>query len=76
MIKISFGTEEGEECRRSRCDGILEYEQPRNCSCHLSSPCNSCINVQLFCPECWWSESDGVISTIEITFSIKEGDES
>lgn len=52
------GENEGDLCNRDGCGGRLEFEEPENCSCHINPPCASCTNVQLYCPECLWSEAE------------------
>jgi len=64
VIEIAtFGTEEGEICNRNGCKGIIEIIPDaelvdQGCSCHLSAPCEFCMNQHLACPECGWSEND------------------
>lgn len=53
------GMEEGSVCGRDKCDGIIEFEKPENCSCHLHPPCNTCVNVRLTCPKCHWVDEGG-----------------
>lgn len=52
------GEEEGDQCRRDGCMGILEFGPVENCSCHLHPPCNACVANPLVCPECGWSSDD------------------
>jgi hypothetical protein len=43
--------EEGDSC--PDCEiGTLRYPPANNCSCHLSAPCNSCLDVVLTCDKC------------------------
>lgn len=58
-IICRHGTEEGADCRRFGCDGLIRFERPQNCSCHLGmAPCGSCENVMLECPICGWREDE------------------
>ena len=54
----SVDIEEGFACPVEGCDGEIEFSLTENCSCHISSPCASCLAVYLFCPVCQWSELD------------------
>lgn len=58
FIAGPVGDEEGEVCNRDGCPGVLEFEKPENCSCHISPPCSSCTDVRLRCPECFWIYGD------------------
>jgi len=57
---LVIGTEEGTLCNRDRCDGMIEYETPENCSCHIRAPCHKCTSVKLFCSKCFWEEDDEI----------------
>lgn len=55
------GYEEGDTCNRLvsddtniafQCEGTMEYTKSENCSCHLSAPCGSCMDVHLKCSDC------------------------
>jgi hypothetical protein len=48
------GTEEGDFCNRDGCLGVLELTESENCTCHLSPPCDSCMAIHPYCPECDW----------------------
>lgn len=41
---------EGDQC--PFCGLAVEYEESKNCSCHISPPCGSCTSVRLTCTEC------------------------
>ena len=41
--------EAGDNCE---CGGTYEYEESENCSCHISPPCDSCLEVELICSDC------------------------
>jgi hypothetical protein len=51
-IDWGVGTEEGERCGSDGCQGVLEFVRHGDCSCHLSSPCENCVNTVLECPDC------------------------
>ena len=40
------------------CSGTLELAPPDDCSCHISPPCNSCIERHLVCTVCGWEAED------------------
>lgn len=46
--------EEGDRCQQKGCNGKLDFPPVENCSCHISPPCNACVNRQLTCNECGW----------------------
>lgn len=54
----NLGIEEGSLCNRDKCKGILEISESKNCSCHINPPCNSCLDVYLFCPICEWDDEN------------------
>jgi hypothetical protein len=58
MNAARLGVEEGETCGRDGCKGVIEYQKPDNCSCHISPPCHSCVSVALHCPECDWEAEE------------------
>ena len=67
MNKI--GREEGDVCNREQniadatfiqCGGIIGIEPSKNCSCHISAPCDSCVSARPHCAVCGWSWSDEV----------------
>ena len=49
---VILGAEEGEECGRSGCRGIMGYREVTDCQCHISPPCSSCVDNPLVCFEC------------------------
>ena len=54
MTEKQEENQEGSNCSINAefCQGVLEYQKPENCSCHISPPCDPCINVKLHCPLC------------------------
>lgn len=53
-----LGYFEGDKCARDGCGGIIELEEAKNCSCHLSAPCSSHANADMWCSECGWRAAD------------------
>ncbi|MBB1606505.1 MULTISPECIES: hypothetical protein [unclassified Pseudomonas] len=53
-----LGYEEGANCNRDGCDGVIELEKVDNCSCHISAPCSGHENQDTWCPECGWRAKD------------------
>lgn len=41
--------EDGDPCTEDECDGILEFVQPFDCTCHIIPPCASCMEAPLTC---------------------------
>ena len=56
--------EEGDVCGVDGCNGHLKFEIVENCSCHISAPCTKCLNVNLYCPECGWTNENEPINRI------------
>lgn len=54
MAENIEGTGEGETCGRDGCDGVIRWQQPENCSCHINPPCSECESLTLECPKCGW----------------------
>lgn len=50
------GTAEGELCRRDGCCCRLTLEPSLNCSCHITPPCGSCLDVRVHCEDCGWRD--------------------
>lgn len=48
--------EEGDKCPTEGCDGILELEEHKGCSCHINPPCSNCTDRILLCPKCDWED--------------------
>lgn len=55
---MSLGYGEGDVCNRNGCVGRIESHPVENCSCHISPPCNACVERLCFCPECGWDEEN------------------
>jgi len=49
---VEITAEEGSRCPDVFCTGTLELPKAENCSCHISPPCNACIEVVPTCNEC------------------------
>ncbi len=45
--------EEGNHCPECK-QGALHYPKVQNCSCHISPPCNQCVENPLTCNKCGW----------------------
>jgi len=50
--------EEGDHCPESDCHGWLVYESVVGCSCHISPPCNACVENPLTCDACGWTDEE------------------
>ena len=47
------GTEEGEQCRRNGCDGVIvPIDDGMDCLCHLNPPCHHCADMRYECDMC------------------------
>ena len=55
---MQIGVEEDSVCNRQGCKGIIQLEEPDNCSCHINPPCSACMDVKRYCPVCRISEHD------------------
>jgi len=53
MSDPGFGIERGATCWRGGCQGIIESRE-KNCSCHITPPCQNCVDGNEFCQECGW----------------------
>lgn len=49
--------EEGMLCPQCE-DGIGEFEVAEGCSCHKNPPCSACVNTQIFCPNCGYTNGE------------------
>lgn len=47
-----MGFEEGSECPKEGCKGILIFPKVKKCSCHISPPCSACVENKLKCDTC------------------------
>ena len=57
-VMVKQGEEEGHICNRNGCAGEIENNEVDNCSCHLNSPCNACVDAGTSCPICGWDSTD------------------
>ena len=48
------GYEEGDQCGREGCAGIIDERPVEGCSCHISPPCGACTEPREYCPVCDW----------------------
>jgi hypothetical protein len=59
--------EEGDGCPELGCNGKLVYGPVENCSCHISAPCNSCVENPLVCNICHYTyEPPPFTETVEL----------
>ena len=56
MSKI--GIDEGDKCNRDGCGGVMVLPKVKDCSGHISPPCNQCVENKVHCSECLWSDGD------------------
>jgi hypothetical protein len=49
---VKHGLCEGDICNRNGCSGEMIINDDRNCSCHISPPCNACVEEGIKCDEC------------------------
>lgn len=49
--------EEDEVCPSCN-EGIMEWPEIENCSCHVSPPCSGCVNKVLICNSCNYEDRD------------------
>ncbi|MFY3577131.1 hypothetical protein ACOTI8_31005 [Achromobacter xylosoxidans] len=70
---MAHGCEEGDICGRQGCQGVIEFQKPENCSCHLGAPCYSCMSVQLHCPECGWEAQEEHFNDYVVTVNKATG---
>lgn len=67
----AHGVEEGETCGRNGCQGVIELEEHKGCSCHISPPCSACVDWDVFCPECSWEARKEIINDYVVTTNTK-----
>lgn len=51
--QLKEGNEDGSRCNR-RCEGVMVLGQSADCTCHISPPCNWCIDSRPVCSMCDW----------------------
>lgn len=57
-VEPSKGENEGDVCNRNGCDGVLHFPPVADCCCHVSPPCQRCIENELCCTKCDWTPSE------------------
>lgn len=57
-MTASSDVDEGDPCPIEGCDGKMYYLPSENCSCFLSAPCGSCMDVVLTCNTCGWEREE------------------
>lgn len=45
--------EEGQRCPQCK-EGSLQFTIAGACSCHISPPCQACVDSFLLCDTCYW----------------------
>jgi hypothetical protein len=72
VSKTGFGRADGETCWRNGCKGVIEEHcHDKNCYCHISPPCASCMTDRAFCPVCDWVAADdhGIINDYAVKYA-------
>lgn len=64
---MELGYEEGAICNRNGCDGVIELEEVKNCSCHLTAPCWAHQSADMCCHDCGWRAADDPLCVREIS---------
>ncbi len=44
--------DEGDDCHIEGCAGFYELHRIGDCRCHISPPCNACVEAPLVCSAC------------------------
>lgn len=70
---MPFGYEAGEVCNRNRgrCKGVIALHEKGDCRCHLSPPCNACVESREYCPECGYEGKDDYIMNDYVVNEVK-----
>ena len=50
--------EEGDFCADPKCNGVMQFFPVEDCCCHISPPCNACVENPLSCSICKFSEDE------------------
>lgn len=61
-----FGTEEGDECNRGGCKGVMGFGPVEGCSCHINPPCSRCVNNPCVCLACGEAVVDEMLNGFEM----------
>jgi hypothetical protein len=61
-----FGVSDGDECNRNGCGGTMVLHPVKDCSCHISPPCDQCVDNQPICNECGANPDDDLIETVSL----------
>lgn len=43
---------EDDICPTAYCSGTLRFNEVKECRCHISPPCNACVENKLSCSVC------------------------
>ncbi|WP_024695382.1 hypothetical protein [Pseudomonas syringae] len=57
---------EGDTCNREGCEGVIELEPVKDCSCHIAAPCWPHENADMYCRDCGWRAADDPLCVREI----------
>lgn len=57
---------EGDTCSRDGCEGVIELEPVKDCSCHIAAPCWRHENADMYCRDCGWRAADDPLCVREI----------
>jgi hypothetical protein len=57
-VRVKVNIEEDGPCPRKTCSGTMHFERDGSCRCHISPPCNSCVEAVLTCNRCGWNVFD------------------
>jgi len=63
----NLGYSEGDTCARDGCEGVIELEPVKDCSCHLSAPCWRHESADMYCHSCGWRAAEDPLCVREIS---------
>ncbi|MBC3948321.1 hypothetical protein [Pseudomonas folii] len=63
---MELGYCEGDTCARDGCEGSIELEKVKDCSCHIAAPCWQHESADMCCPDCGWRAADDPLCVREI----------
>lgn len=55
MDRLTVDFKEGFPCPQVNCTGTFQFPPVEGCTCHISPPCNTCLDKQLTCTECHYA---------------------
>lgn len=56
---VEPGCTEGETCNRDGCQGTMELEEAKGCTCFQSAPCSACMGRNIVCNDCGETAPNG-----------------